>query len=213
MASDSAARLDAKKKTVTASERDEERRAAWREQMAGCDLARLYFVDECGTHLALSPRYAWAPRGQRAGGQVPRNWGKNTTLVAGLTLGGLRAPWTIEGAMTTDAFAVYVGEVLAPLLQPGDIVVMDNLSVHKAASIRQLIAAQGATLVFLPSYSPDFTPVEGAFGKIKTALRRRGARTRDALLDAIAQALDTITPQDALGWFIHAGYRPLLQLS
>lgn len=203
--------MDAKKKTVTASERNEERRAAWREQARGWDPARLHVVDEMGAHLALSLRYAWAPRGQRAHGQVPRNWGKNTTLVADLTLGGLLAPWTIEGAMTTDAFEVYVRRQLCPLLREGDIVLMDNLSVHKGGGIRQAIEDRGATLIFLPPYSPDFAPVEGAFGKIKQVLRRLGARTRDTLLDAIAQALDTVTPADARGWFSHAGYCPLLQ--
>ncbi len=196
---------------MTASERNEERRAAWREQARGWDPARLHVVDEMGTHLALSLRYAWAPRGQRAHGHVPRNWGKNTTLVADLTLAGLRAAWTIEGAMTTDAFEVYIRQELCPGLQAGDIVLMDNLSVHKGSGIRQAIEARGALLIFLPPYSPDFAPVEGAFGKIKQALRRIGARTREALLDAIAQALDTVTPDDALGWFTHAGYCPLLQ--
>lgn len=206
MASDSAARLDAKKKTVTASERDEERRAAWREQMAGCDLARLYFVDECGTHLALSPRYAWAPRGQRAGGQVPRNWGKNTTLVAGLTLGGLRAPWTIEGAMTTDAFAVYVGEVLAPLLQPGDIVVMDNLGSHKGKAVRRAIRSAGAKLIFLPKYSPDLNPIEQVFAKLKHLLRKAAARTPDAVCDTIGELLSAFTPQECANYLANSGY-------
>lgn len=198
---------------MTASERNEERRAAWREQMQAYDPARLIFVDESGAHLALSPRYAWAPRGRRARGQVPRNWGKNTTLVTGLSLRGLHAPWTLEGAITTAAFEVYVRAVLGPLLQPGDIVVMDNLSAHKALSIRQAIEARGATVVFLPPYSPDLSPVEEAFGKIKGMLRRIGARTREALLDGIERALDTVSPADALGWFTHAGYRPLLQPS
>ena len=179
--------------------------------MAQRDPQQFVFVDESGTHTSLTRLYAWAPHDQRAHGQVPRNWGKNTTLVAGLTLHGLVAPWTVEGAMTSAAFEVYVREILVPLLQPGDVVVVDNLSVHKALPIRQAIEARGATLIFLPPYSPDFSPVEGAFGKIKAVLRRLGARTRDALLDAIAQALNTVTPDDALGWFTHAGYRPLLQ--
>jgi transposase len=198
---------------VVASERDEAARAAWRVGMQTTDPARLVFVDESGTHLALSPRYAWAPRGQRAPGQVPRNWGKNTTLVAGLSPQGVQAPWTLEGAMDTDAFTVYVREVLGPTLQPGQVVLLDNLSVHKPARIRALIEARGAQVVFLPAYSPDFNPIEQAFSKLKTHLRRAGARTREALLTAIAQALTTVTARDALGWFAHAGYRPLPQPS
>lgn len=192
-----------------ASERDEEARAAWHLSMQTRDPARLVFVDESGTHLALSPRYAWAPRGQRAPGQVPRNWGKNTTLVAALRLDGLQAPWTIEGAMDTAAFTVYVREVLVPTLQPGQRVILDNLSVHKPAHIRELIEARGCQVVFLPAYSPDFNPIEEAFSKLKTALRRAGARTRETLLEAIAAALATVTAADAHGWFTHAGYRPL----
>jgi transposase len=196
---------------VVASERDEAARATWHQVMQTRDARRFFFVDEMGTHLALSPRYAWAPRGQRAPGHVPRNWGKNTTLVAALSLEGLHAPWTIEGAVDTQAFAVYVERVLCPLLRPGDVVIIDNLSVHKAARIRALLAACGAELVFLPPYSPDLSPVEEAFSKIKACLRQLGARTREALLDGIEQAVNTITPTDALGWFAHAGYRPLTQ--
>lgn len=202
--------MDAKKKTVTASERDEARRESWRAMIRAYAVGRLLFVDECGTHLALSPRYAWAPRGQRAYGRVPRNWGKNTTLVAGLSLAGLRAPWTLEGAITSAAFEAYVRAVLAPTLQPGDVVVIDNLSAHKAAGVRAAIEARGAALIFLPPYSPDFSPIEEAFSKIKAALRRTAARTREALLDTIEQALAAVTSADALGWFTHAGYIPLV---
>jgi transposase len=205
--------LDPKKKTVAASERNETERAAWRTVMRVRDAARFIFVDEAGTHLALSPRYAWAPRGQRAHGQVPRNWGKNTTLLAGLSLRGVQAPWTVEGAIDTAAFEVYIEQVLCPTLQPGDVVIIDNLSVHKAARIRDLIEACGGELVYLPAYSPDLSPIEEAFSKIKTILRQVSARTREALLDGIARALDAITPSDALGWFTHAGYRSLSHVS
>lgn len=194
-----------------ASERDEAARATWHQLMQTRDARRFFFVDEMGTHLALSPRYAWAVRGQRAPGHVPRNWGKNTTLLAALSWRGLHAPWTIEGAVDTEALVVYVERVLCPLLQPGDVVIIDNLSVHKAAQIRTLIEACGAELVFLPPYSPDFNPVEEAFSKIKACLRRLGARTREGLLDGIEHAVNTVTPTDALGWFAHAGYRPLDQ--
>jgi transposase len=137
---------------------------------------------------------------------VPRNHGKNTTLVAALTPGGLQAPWTIEGAMDTAAFERYVTEVLGPTLRPGQIVVLDNLSVHKADSIREAIEARGCELLFLPPYSPDFTPIEQAFSKIKAILRGLGARIRDALVEAIRLAVDAITRDDAVAWFTHAGY-------
>jgi transposase len=169
------------------------------------DPRRLVFVDESGTHTALTRLFARAPRGQRAFGQVPRNRGKNTTYVAALTWQGMQAPWTVEGAMDTAAFVVYVDAVLGPTLQPGQIVVLDNLSVHQAAHIRMLIEARGCELWYLPAYSPDLNPIEEAFSKLKAGLRRLGARTRDGLLEAIAQVLVTITTQDAHGWFTHAG--------
>ena len=194
-----------------ASERDEAARAAWREEMSPVDVRRLVFVDESGTHTALARLYAWAPRGQRAHAQVPRNHGQNTTLLAALTWQGLQAPWTVEGAIDTPAFETYVREVLAPTLQPGQIVVLDNLSVHKTDAIRQVIEARDCQLVFLPAYSPDLTPIERAFSKLKAILRRLAARTREALLDALATALDAITPEDAHGWFRHAGYSSLAQ--
>ena len=191
---------------MAASERDEAARAAWREAVAQLDPARLVFVDESGTHTSLTRLYGWAPHDQRATGSVPRNHGKNTTLVAALTPEGVHAPWTIEGAMDTAAFERYVQEVLGPTLQPGQIVVLDNLSVHKADSIREAIEARGGELLFLPPYSPDFTPIEQAFSKIKAILRGVGARARDALVEAIRLAVDTITRDDAVTWFAHAGY-------
>ena len=126
------------KKTLAASERDEQARQAWRDAMSELDPEQLVFVDESGTTTALTQLYGWAPHDQRALGQAPRNYGKNTTFVAALTLHGLQAPWAIEGAMDTVAFEHYVAQVLAPTLAPGHIVIVDNLSVHKAASIRLL---------------------------------------------------------------------------
>ena len=150
--------------------------------------------------------YGWAPHDQRAVGSVPRHHGKNTTLVAALTPQGLQAPWTIEGAIDTDAFAQYITEVLGPTLRPGQVVVLDNLSVHKASSIRQAIEDRKCTVLFLPPYSPDCTPIEQAFSKIKALLRGLGARTREALLEAVRRAVDAITRDDAAAWFAHAGY-------
>ncbi len=137
---------------------------------------------------------------------MPRNHGKNTTLVAALTPDGLQAPWTIEGAMDTAAFERYVTKVLGPTLRPGQIVVLDNLSVHKADSIREAIEARHCQLLFLPPYSPDLTPIEQAFSKIKAILRGVGVRIRDALLEAIRLAVEAITRDDAVAWFTHAGY-------
>jgi transposase len=174
--------------------------------MAQRDPQQLVFVDESGTHTSLTRLYGWAPHEQRAVGSVPRNHGKNTTLVAALSAAGLQAPWTIEGAMDTAAFERYVKEVLGPTLRPGQVVVLDNLSVHKATRIREAIEALRCELLFLPPYSPDCTPIEQAFSKIKALIRGVGARTREALLEAVRLAVAAITPEDAVGWFSHTGY-------
>jgi transposase len=166
----------------------------------------LVFVDESGSNLALTLRYGWAPRGQRAWGQAPTNRGKNTTLLAALTPEGLLASMTVEGAANTEAFLTYLDELLCPALRPGQTVLMDNLRVHKAEAVRERIEACGCRLVFLPRYSPDFNPIEGAFSKLKAFLRRVQARTREALEAAIGAGLQTISAQDAQGWFKHCGY-------
>jgi transposase len=206
VASDAPIGLDAEKKTLAASERDEAARQAWRQAAAQLDPQRLVFVDESGTHIALTRLYGWAPQDRRASGSVPRNHGKNTTLVAALASDGLHQPWLIEGAMDTATFAWYITEQLAPTLRPGQVVVLDTLSVHQAASIRQALEAHHCTLLFLPPYSPDFTPIEQAFSKIKAVLRRLGARTKEALWEAMGAAVEAITPADAIAWFAHVGY-------
>jgi transposase len=198
--------VDAQKKTLAASERDEEARSAWRAAAAQLDPEQLVFVDESGTNIALTRLYGWAPHDHRATGTVPRNHGKNTTLVAALAPDGLHEPWLIEGAMDTDSFAWYIAEQLAPTLRPGQVVVVDNLSAHKADRIRQAIAARGCQLLFLPPYSPDFTPIEQAFSKIKAILRGLGARSKEALQEAVRLAIEAITTRDAAAWFAHAGY-------
>lgn len=198
--------LDAKKKSIGATERNEEERAVWRANASKLPTENLVFIDETGSNIALTPLYARAPKGERARGQVPRNRGKNTTLIAALSLSGMGAAMILEGSANTIAFEVYVEQVLVPSLQPGQIVVMDNLQAHKSARIKQAIEAKGCQLLFLPSYSPDLSPIEEAFSKLKTALRRTGARTREALEEALGQALLTITAQDAQGWFHYCGY-------
>ncbi len=199
-------RVDAQKKSLAASERDEEARAAWRAAVAARDPHQFVFVDESGTHTALTRLYGWAPHDRRATGSAPRNHGKNLTLVAALTPTGLQTPWLIEGAMDTATFEWYIAEQLAPTLRPGQVVVVDNLSAHKAEGIRQSLEARGCSLLFLPPYSPDFTPIEQAFSKLKAILRGLGARTREALQEAVRLAIEAITPDNALAWFAHAGY-------
>jgi transposase len=170
------------------------------------DASQFVFVDECGSNIALTPLYARAPKGQRATDHVPRNRGKNTTLIASLSLEGLGASMILEGAANAIAFEAYVEHILVPSLHSGQVVVMDNLRVHKTARVRQLIEEKGCQVLFLPAYSPDFSPIEEMFSKVKTWLGRMKARTREALEEAIAQALLTVTSQDARGWFEHCGY-------
>ena len=169
----------------------------------------MVFVDECGSHIALTPTYARAPKGERATGRVPRNRGKNTTLIASLSLEGMGAALILEGSTNGAAFEIYVEQLLAPSLQVGQIVVMDNLRAHKGERVRQAIEAKGCQVLFLPGYSPDLSPIEETFSKLKNYLRRAGARTREALEEAICQALLTVTAQDARGWFSHCGYVPV----
>jgi transposase len=174
--------------------------------MKQVDATRLVIVDECGSNIALTPLYARAPKGERAYGSVPRNRGKNTTLLASLSLTGVGACMILEGSVKGQVFEAYVEQILAPSLSPGQIVVLDNLSAHKGARVRHLIEERGCELFFLPAYSPDYSPIEETFSKFKTFLRRVGARTHEALQEAIGQAFETVTPQDALGWFTHCGY-------
>lgn len=194
------------KKVLFAVEQDPERRADWREALDGYDPGALVFVDESGTNLAMTPRYGRAPRGERVVGTTLRNHGPNTTLIAALSLEGITAAMTVEGAMDRLAFDVFVEQILSPSLRPGQVVIWDNLSVHKSDDAARIIADRGCQLLWLPPYSPDFTPIEQAFSKVKTALRRAGARTREALDAAITEALATVTAMDAQGWFAHCGY-------
>jgi transposase len=202
----SARGLDAQKKTLGANERNEEERAAWRAVVSPLPAPQLVFVDECGSNSALTPISARAPKGERATGRVPRNRGKNTTLIASLSLKGMGAAMILEGSANGAAFEIYVEQLLVPSLHTGQIVVMDNLRAHKGERVRQAIEAKGCQVLFLPGYSPDFSPIEETFSKLKAYLRRAGARTREALEEAICQALLTVTAQDAHGWFSHCGY-------
>ncbi len=166
-------------------------------------------VDESSTRLDMQSRYARVERGKRAFAQHPRNYGKNMTLLAALRLDGMSAAIVVEGAVTTAVFEVYLREVLLPTLHRGDIIILDNLAAHKSKIVRALVHRHGCPLLFLPAYSPDFSPIENAFAKIKQFLRRARAQTVDTLITALRHALDTITPIDAIGFFAHAGFPEL----
>ena len=188
-------------------------RAAWRVTVAAAvDPERLVFVDECGTHTSMAPIYGYAPKGERLRLWVPRKRGKNTTLLSSMTVGGMGPSLAVEGATTARVFETYVKEVLAPKLGEGQIVVMDNLGAHRPKRVRELIEQRGCQLIYLPSYSPDYNPIEEAFAKIKNLLRKAVARTKKALVEAIGVALSAVTAADARSFFEHAGYLPTAQL-
>jgi len=170
------------------------------------DVSRLKFVDESGVNLAPTRRYGRAPKGVRVVGAVPRNYGQHVTILGALSLAGIEAVMTVAGATDAAVFRAYVKHVLGPTLLPGDIVLLDNLSVHKVTGLQQMLARRRTRLRYLPPYSPDLAPIELSWSKLKTYLRQAQARTHDALAAAIAQALATITPADARAWFAHCGY-------
>jgi transposase len=154
----------------------------------------------------MTRRYGRAPRGQRVQDAVPKNFGRNISIIGALSCYGLDGVMTIEGATDAAVFRAYVSQVLAPTLRRGDIVVMDNLSVHKVDGIESMIAGRGAQLIYLPPYSPHWSPIEPCWSKIKTRLRGMKARTKEALDQALVRAINTISNRDARGWFTHCGY-------
>jgi transposase len=196
----------AQKKTLTASERAPLDRAAFQVQIADQDATDLVIVDEFGSNTDLTRRYGRAPLGERAYGSIPRNTPPNLTVIASLTLEGIGPSMLLSGGTDTAAFDAYITQVLAPTLRPGQIVIVDNLSAHKAPRIAEPLAERGCRLWFLPTYSPDLSPIELAFAKIKTLLRTIGARTREALEQAIAEVLNQVSTADAASFFRHCGY-------
>ena len=160
-----------------------------------------------GTHTSLAPIYGYAARGERLYLPVPRSRGKNTTLLSSMTIEGMGPSLTVEGSTTARVFETYVEKVLLPSLKEGQIVVMDNLSAHRPKRIKELIEQRGCELLYLPSYSPDYNPIEEAFAKIKDLLRKAAPRSKEALIEAIGAALSAVTAADVLGFFEHAGYR------
>jgi transposase len=199
------------KKVIHAAEQQrpdvQARRAAWIVEQAGWEPSRLVFIDESGARTNLTRQYGRCLRGRRLVAYAPHGHWKTTTLVVALREDGLTAPMVLDGAMNGRAFLAYVRQVLAPVLRPGDLVVLDNLSSHKSVSVREAIEQAGAQLIYLPPYSPDLNPIELAFSKLKWLLRSAAERTVDALWSRLGQLLDAFPPQQCRNYFRHCGYR------
>lgn len=163
-------------------------------------------MDESGVNLTLTRLFGRAPKGERVVDSVPKNYGENVIMLGALSASGVEALMTVSGATESEVFLTFMREVLAPTLEPGDIVVWDNLGAHRSQAVRAVVEAQGARLLFLPPYSPDMNPIEQCWSKIKTALLAAKARTREALKAVIKLALTTITESDAQAWFNHCSY-------
>jgi transposase len=165
------------------------------------------FVDEMGSNISLARRYGRAEPGQRVQDSVPAARGENLSTIGAVALDGVRAVMSVPGAVDGEVYLTFVQQVLAPRLRAGEIVFMDNLSTHKMAAIEAAITAVGARVEFLPAYSPDLSPIENLWSKVKAILRAIGARTMRALMAALKKALGAVTLDDILGWFKHCGYR------
>jgi transposase len=172
----------------------------------GLDPAKLVFIDETWAKTNMTRLRGRCPSGARLVAKVPHGHWHTTTLIAALGHAGVRCATTVDGAVNRDVFEAFVAQVLVPMLSPGDVVVMDNLSSHKGPRVRQMIEAVGATLVYLPPYSPDFNPIELAFAKLKQLMRSAAHRTADALWRDVQRMLDLITPVDAAAFIRHCGY-------
>lgn len=191
------------KKTVFASEQNEDLRIAFLNEISPIlnSISTMKFVDETSFNIAMARRYARAHKSERAVDRIPRNQGKNQTLICALQLSGPAAAFVFEGAVNGDAFVWYVEHILCPTLEPGDSVFLDNLSAHHRDEVRDLIEERGCSLIHLPPYSPDFNPIEMLFSKIKALVRAGRWRDLPSLWSAIGKALDAVTVQDVLGWF------------
>jgi len=203
-------KITRKKKTGHASEQEREdveaSREAWFEGQLDLDPKKLVFIDETSISTSMARRFGWAPRGERCRASIPFGHWKTTTFVAGLRVDRIDAPMTIEGALDGEAFLAYVEQVLAPTLSKGETVVMDNVPLHKVAGVSEAITAKGASVLYLPAYSPDFDPIEKFFSKFKSILQRIAARTADALEAAVKEALQSVTTDECMNYFAACGY-------
>jgi len=182
-------------------------RVTWKRRVRNIDPNRFVFLDESGAKTNMSRLYGRTLRGKRLIDFVPGGHWSSTTMISAIRLEGVATAMVTEGATNTLVFHGFVESFLVPVLRPGDIVVMDNLSSHKAASVAKAIEAVDAEVWYLPPYSPDFNPIEPMWSKVKNHLRSLAARTKRTLITAIGKSLRTITPEDAAGWFNHTGYR------
>jgi transposase len=187
------------------------KRRAFRKKRAAVDPSRLVVYDESSAKTNMTRLYARSFDGQRLVEACPHGHWQTTTMLSSLRLDGTTAAMSLEGAVDAPAFEAYVEQVLLPTLHAGDIFLLDNLQVHKSAKVKELIEGVGAEIWFLSPYSPDYSPIENMWSKVKAILRKIKARTQGALEDAIGVALAAVTPQDAAGWFMHCGYRVFIQ--
>ena len=198
------------KKTVIASERERpdvaRRRAQWAKRQRTIDPERLVFIDETWTKTNMEPLRGWAPQGERLVAKVPHGHWKTMTFVASLRRDRIEAPWLIDGPINCEGFRTYVEKVLVPTLQPGELVIMDNLGSHKGQAVRQAIRSAGAKLFFLPKYSPDLNPIEQVFAKLKHLLRKAAARNLEAVVAAVGELLSAYTAPECANYFANAGY-------
>lgn len=203
-------RWTVKKKVLRAAEQDRpdvrRKRRRWRSRTTGIDPNRFLFLDEMGAHTALTRLYGRAPRGERLVGSVPLGRWQMTTLISAIRRGGVLAPFVFTGATDEMAFRTYVEAVLVPVLRPGDIVVLDRLPAHRVGAVGRAIRKVGASVWYLPPYSPDCNPIENIWSKVKAWLRQAAARTTEALWEAMAGALRAVTAQDCQNSFAHCGY-------
>ena len=201
-------RLTRKKKSLYADQRDrpdvQKKRRSFRRKVRAIEAKRLVLVDETGVTTAMTPAYAWTPRGERAVDSAPASW-ETITVIAALGLDGVRAPLAFPGATDAVAFQTYVDQVLVPELHAGDVVILDNIKPHLGTEVAQAIERAGARVLPLPPYSPDYTPIEEMFSKVKRGLRRAKARAKTELYEVLGEVLKQVTPDDILGWFQHAG--------
>jgi transposase len=205
-----AAQVAAKKKSLHASQRDtpgvKRKRSLFQKEVAELEVERFKFLDESSVNLSLTRLYGRAAPDQRVVDSTPQPSGSQTTTLAVIGWTGITAPLVLSGAVNGTVSYGYIQQCVVPTLEPGDILFMDNLSAHKVAGLEELIHSCGAHLIYLPPYSPDFNPIELAWSKVKTILRRLKARTFPALIEALKQALLAIMPQDIHAWFAHCGY-------